>query len=85
LQLSGCFEKVSHPLKRRFGVAFTGDYGFDEALQVIDKDFKKDGLSTSVEAFRRILLNRGAGNGRRASDRITDHAGLVGEETALSG
>lgn len=46
---------------------------------------KKGGLSTPLEAFRRILLNRGAGNGRRASDRVTDYASLVGEETALSG
>jgi hypothetical protein len=66
-------------------VAFTGDYGFDEALQVIDKDFEKEGLSTSFEAFRRILLNRRAGNESRTRDRITNHAGLVGEETALSG
>jgi hypothetical protein len=47
---------------------------------------KKGGsFDPPLEAFRRILLNRGAGNGCRASDRVTDYASLVGVEAALSG
>jgi hypothetical protein len=46
---------------------------------------KKGVFRPPLEAFRRILLNRGAGNGRHASDRVTDYASLVGVEAALSG
>jgi hypothetical protein len=54
-------------------------------FQLLQHSNRLTRLNPPSEAFRPILLNRRAGNRSRASDRVTDHAGLVGEETTLSG